>query len=81
VSTETHDRLNKAITDHFLDLYGDDESSLAIITHWTIVAAGVDSDGNPHIMNEYSDEKMPFWMTRGLLHEGIYQSKITESDE
>lgn len=81
MSAETHDRLNQAITDHFLDIYGNEETQLAIITHWTMVAAGVDINGSPQVMNEDSDEQMPVWQSRGLLYEGIYHSKITQVDD
>jgi hypothetical protein len=73
LSSTTKDNLDKALKEHFLDEWGPE--GLVIITHWTIVAAGLDRDGDPEIMNEDSDEKMPVWQTRGLLHEGIKNLK------
>lgn len=68
MSAETLSDLNRAIANHMAEEFGEDAK---LITHWTVVAAGFDSDGKPRIMRDDCAEEMPVWQTRGLLEEAI----------
>lgn len=68
MSQKTHDSLDAAITAHMQDINGD---QAALITHWVVVVATVDSNGDPRIMNDFRDEQMPTWQIKGLLSDAI----------
>lgn len=67
--------LDLAIKEYFADVFGPEA---AYVTHWTIVAAGVDLDNQPRIMGENSHEDMPSWQVRGLLEEGLISLRSEE---
>lgn len=76
MSTKTKDALDKAFREHMQDSFGEDA---AIITHWVLVAAGLDANGDPRLLTETLDDNMPMWQIRGLLNEGLI--RLDESDE
>lgn len=75
MSAETKNILDKALRDHMNDEWEEDAS---LLTHWIVIAAGVDADGEPRIMSETLDELMPAWQVRGLLGEALINLDVDE---
>lgn len=69
MSVETHEALARAIRDHLASEFP--EGSV-VLTHWTLVGATMDAEGEPGSFREDSlYEQMPIWQALGLLHDGI----------
>lgn len=79
MSAETHAALVAALQEHVASEFPDEP---VVITHWTLVGATMNAEGEPGAFREDSAyERMPSWVVLGLLEDArrrIYATGVEE---
>lgn len=69
MSDASWERVREALEAH---LVAEADGDVSVVTHWFVVAAGMNANGDPMVMSETSmKDDMPRWMQRGLLHDAL----------
>ena len=79
MSAETHAALVSALQEHVASEFPD---APVVITHWTLLGATMDAEGEPGLFREDSDyERMPEFVVLGLMEAArrrIYATGVEE---